>query len=452
MEKTNHSQRTSKASQRLTKALNETEMLLAYATRHGIDLDDEVISTITRSKDIENNNNWDAESEALFWKTYTRIAKAVKPVTVDSLQITEVKSSSNFLGRFFGLEYSEETRTARNYTFWALLLIVLVLVTQIMSLVGSNLLDDTKKLESEIKEIETERNRLWRRSFEVSKSLYLHEIIYSGSRNKNSETDWQIKQLNHRLWALHTELMNTVLDLGEWFPYMVNEQAMHNIRNTLYSAYDDTVGNMVVTAHEEIAQEENRPDSEIHSNDTAGPRPVQVTEPVPGTQRPRAIPVKNSSSGTENLPEPIQNGDNPYIYTLTTPPEVVFSVVYPDIERIITAVRSPIEIMQIYLLPLLYGMVGAFAYVLRKFTSNLRVENYQHDSKVSYLLRVFLGAIAGLTIRMFFFPSGEETGLAIYSPLALSFLAGYGVELLFSTMDRLIASASRGRQNKSSNE
>jgi len=423
----------------LEKALKDSEMLLNYATSKGLEIERETILTITNSKYIENHDKWNPENEAEFWAAFSILAKKVLPVTVESIDITLVKKASNPVSRFFGIENSKATIMVRNFTFWALIAIILVLFVQIMSLIGNNLLEDTAEIKANIKLLEDERAEYWKRSFEGSKSLYLSEIIFSGSKNKNSATDWEIKQINHKLWSLHTELVNTVMDLGYWFEFMVNAQALRNINDVLYYAYDDTISFELEGVKEEMQQTVVPPTDSLLFDSIA---PANVSAKFSNVTENSTTNDYSSVSGQPtNLPR--NNSTNNYVYTLTTPPEVVFSKIYPDIERIITAVRSPIDIMQIYLLPLLYGLIGAFVYVLRVFVSKMKAEVYVHEPYVNYLLRIFLGAIAGLTIRMFFFSTGDETGLAIYSPLALSFLTGYGVELLFSTMDRLIANVAK---------
>jgi hypothetical protein len=65
---------------------------------------------------------------------------------------------------------------------------------------------------------------------------------------------------------------------------------------------------------------------------------------------------------------------------------------------------------------------------------------YSSDSDIKYVLRIHLGALAGLAVGLFFVP--EDTTTAVLpislSPLALAFLAGYSVEFFFSAMDRFI--------------
>jgi hypothetical protein len=98
--------------------------------------------------------------------------------------------------------------------------------------------------------------------------------------------------------------------------------------------------------------------------------------------------------------------------------------------------RFTLQVLQLYLLPLCYGLLGAFAYLLRGLARDLRDLSLLAETKVNYRLRLQLGALAGLAIGWFIRP---ELSLGALSPLAIAFLAGYSVEMLFAAMDRLIA-------------
>lgn len=107
--------------------------------------------------------------------------------------------------------------------------------------------------------------------------------------------------------------------------------------------------------------------------------------------------------------------------------------------------------LQVYLLPILYGLLGSITYVLRTLGSQIKNLSYTAESDIGYRLRMILGALAGLSIAWFVQPGKEAAELKVFttlSPFAIAFLAGYGIELLFSAMDRLIAaftSASAGK-------
>ena len=104
--------------------------------------------------------------------------------------------------------------------------------------------------------------------------------------------------------------------------------------------------------------------------------------------------------------------------------------------------REVLGIFQIYLLPLLYGWVGAMAYVLRRMIKGIQEMTYRPGYDVEFSLRVYLGVLAGVAIGWFFKPEATnaagEVSFASLTPFALSFVAGYSVELLFTAMDRMV--------------
>ena len=99
-----------------------------------------------------------------------------------------------------------------------------------------------------------------------------------------------------------------------------------------------------------------------------------------------------------------------------------------------------------YFLPLFIGMLGACASILQKISRDIENVTLSPGGTVNYSLRVYLGMIAGLAIvwlfRDWFAPSEEAGLLGQTSPLALAFIAGYSVELVFSLLDGVISAFS----------
>jgi hypothetical protein len=98
--------------------------------------------------------------------------------------------------------------------------------------------------------------------------------------------------------------------------------------------------------------------------------------------------------------------------------------------------------LQTYFLPLLYGLMGALMYALRILANEIKSLTYDTDAQIRYRLRIFIGAIAGLMIGLFINPEEIEI-FNLIAPMAISFIAGYNVELLFSFMDRIIQELSK---------
>lgn len=104
------------------------------------------------------------------------------------------------------------------------------------------------------------------------------------------------------------------------------------------------------------------------------------------------------------------------------------------------AAQSFIQMLQSYLLPLIYGLLGALIFVLRTLLQQVRSLTYTASREIGYRLRLTLGCLAGMITGWFLKPEMGEMAL---SPMALAFLAGYSIEVLFSLLDKLIDSLRR---------
>ena len=84
-------------------------------------------------------------------------------------------------------------------------------------------------------------------------------------------------------------------------------------------------------------------------------------------------------------------------------------------------------------LPILYALLGAYAYRLRQFSESMRTRTFHpsYADSARVITAVIAGAVAGL-----FNPVRD---LAV-SPLATAFLVGYGVEIFFRFIDTLLNS------------
>lgn len=124
---------------------------------------------------------------------------------------------------------------------------------------------------------------------------------------------------------------------------------------------------------------------------------------------------------------------------------------YRPLARMAYSVGFPLQVVNMYLLPLLYGMMGACAYVLREISKEVQNMTYSNDDAVNYNLRIQLGALSGLVVGWFLTPAGSTSDdiFSVYNlgPFALSFLSGYSIELVFSAMDRFITAFSNKTAN-----
>lgn len=90
-------------------------------------------------------------------------------------------------------------------------------------------------------------------------------------------------------------------------------------------------------------------------------------------------------------------------------------------------------------LPLLLGWLGAHAFILRSMSKAITERSFASGSAFNHIVRTGLGALAGLASTWLL--SSQAVGGTQWANLpvwALGFVAGYGIELVFAFMDRII--------------
>lgn len=98
-----------------------------------------------------------------------------------------------------------------------------------------------------------------------------------------------------------------------------------------------------------------------------------------------------------------------------------------------------------YVMPILYALLGSMAFVLRRHGDRLSAQLLTPRDRPANHIRLLLGVVIGGCIGLFYSgsPVSQTTGLlgvaTTLSAAALAFLAGYGVEATFKTLDALIA-------------
>jgi hypothetical protein len=108
-----------------------------------------------------------------------------------------------------------------------------------------------------------------------------------------------------------------------------------------------------------------------------------------------------------------------------------------------------LSVVQNYVMPVLFGLLGACVFVLRTINQKIEAFTFTPGSLPRYRARLVLGAVAGPAIGWFFTADGKLlavapdglTGAGLTSHLsqiALAFVAGYAVEILFSLLDKII--------------
>ena len=117
---------------------------------------------------------------------------------------------------------------------------------------------------------------------------------------------------------------------------------------------------------------------------------------------------------------------------------------------VIQQAKSLLIILNQYILPLMYGLLGGFAFVLRSLASETKSMTYTAVSNIKYALRIHLGALAGLVVGFLWGDISSSSFMAnSFSPLAVAFIAGYSVEFMFRLFDSIIGNKDDKKGNDS---
>lgn len=112
----------------------------------------------------------------------------------------------------------------------------------------------------------------------------------------------------------------------------------------------------------------------------------------------------------------------------------LFSNLQEEVPKVQARANLVTGILLSFVLPILFGTLGAVAYVVRSISDQINKTTFARTTPTLHLMRVALGALLGIVVGLF----NRLTAQLSLPPLAIAFLAGYGVEAVFSMFDNLI--------------
>jgi transposase len=96
-----------------------------------------------------------------------------------------------------------------------------------------------------------------------------------------------------------------------------------------------------------------------------------------------------------------------------------------------------------YVLPILYGALGAFVFVVRLVTNDIDRGSLRMLLRIRYRMRLMLGATFGLTVSMLTTQASPFIKEIPIGAVGVAFLAGYGIDVVFGLLDAVIGQARR---------
>lgn len=122
----------------------------------------------------------------------------------------------------------------------------------------------------------------------------------------------------------------------------------------------------------------------------------------------------------------------------------------------ISNARITIIAVAAFFLPSVYGLLGSCIWVIRRRMRQLSTSSYTHHTSWLDVTRLSLGPIAGFSIGLLMKTDGGNgqldqsiSLLANLGPLGLAFIAGYGIEILYNNLDKVVSALTDDRNGDS---
>lgn len=394
----------------LVSDMDDAQLLLSYVTRNGLQEDrkvgDDTIQTLIAAREHMRSFTFDSEKEeANFRKSCGVIAKAAEPVTVASLRdSTTEEPYTSWLG-LLGMVFKPLAREPQKrpiaeiaclrYRLWAIVVLVTLLIVQIYWTISSAILNKTDRLIAEINEAQP--------------SYY---------------TQYYLEQETKRLAE--------------------NQQKAPAPPSATTPAPETSVTGTTPAPTAVLATQPG-------PNETADKSRLSLDELLAKMGELKASHVMlHKVMFFLDAPLTKAGAEKRDPAAIETPAKTAKNIFTPtDLQiesaKIRTVAGQVVDVLQKWVLPLLYGALGAMVFVVRTLSVQARDRLFRREALVSLVLRVFLGMISGLAIGWFWSsdPKGATTAgamsLSTLSPFALAFVAGYGVELFFALLDKIVS-------------
>jgi hypothetical protein len=413
----------------LRESLDDASVLLWYATREGKNVSDQTVQHIVRAQSVLNSEARDPVVESLFWAAFRDLATAVQPVSVDSILATysypfgeqsrNAKHPGSWLAWWPWLpgrrRLVDAATTKKKYSFLAVVVLVCLLAVQIYWFIGTTFRTDLENHRAELDKIAGSLREMTPGVHASASILAIKENQLQGDRGTK-----RVDQLEEEIKSLrdsHSKLMLTYANVTRRGSRVLIMLRGDSTMLDWWDFFTEFAG-----LSEDAKGIEGLPSADQN---------VGISTPP---YRSNGLEVANYVNFLQNLDQEqdIQEFQDRIIN--------IENALVNDQLKVEVALlnsKSTLAILSQYVLPLLYGLLGALAYILRTLSREIQNVTFTRGSEIRYSLRWPLGMLGGVTVGLFFDPA-DLSGFAVITPLGLAFLAGYGVELLFTGLDRIV--------------
>ncbi|WP_141710937.1 hypothetical protein [Paraburkholderia nodosa] len=392
----------------VVKLLEDSERMLAYAARAGKPIQLEISETIAMAREAQMRGDWAASLQAKLYCAQSDLANAIKPVTAEALDPKVMKAARKAARRYFSL---------------ALLLTLIIVPASMVMFVDSKLSESGKALIDKNDKIAIPLHEALERQ-RISITSTKSRCDAFESLQKTPLTPVSAKQGMSRVSG---EIPGIDADLALTPSVLVIKEQLQEFARNNRQLYAETIWLERLSLH----GSENPYESPWMANASTRRENLEVTLPM-------LLPKNWWSNADTDDPKP--KGPE---HAIDDGMEKL--AVYQDIRAMAQNAEHTSDFFWsaiiAYLLPVLYAVLGTFAFILRDLCARTRSYTYHAShARCSNHARVIVAAIVGTVIGLFdkFMDSSISA-----SPLALAFIAGYAVDPFFALIDHI---ANTGRE------
>jgi len=367
----------------LKRAVEDARMLVDFAVTSSRRVEDnildEVMKTTKELGDLDALQSVDLEKEAQFWKAYQALTQATHPVSAASIRQSEEAARS-----WWGTTATHAVVAAVIFLLWALLQATWVIGTSLRKDLDESdkaiLANEEKRrpIDSQLRNYAAESNRLRENPKEPGTVKRLQEI-----NDENTKFAAQLESIDQTLGPLRNQREPLVQLLQGWYSTTTLRLGLISSNTTILELQKDL----------EQFRKSDSSKTTFLSTSIARLQEIAINRRIAQARDQRVFELK-------------QRAD------------------------------LLLDVLQKYAFPVLLGLLGALTYILRSLIVQIREYSYRSNFSSLSFVRICLGMMSGLLGGMLISPT--DTVLKNLPPLALPFLFGYAVEVIFSFLDRIV--------------
>ena len=370
----------------LATSLADAQLLMMTAAERGIELDEEIIKSILETEDAFNKNLITPTIATSFWQAYDLMSRALEPITIDSVRATHNLRQLNtgIWGYLQGRMYVPfSSKSAFRYKLLSISTLLMLILLQVFWSIGNTLVEDIKDQSDHIIEFESQL------SGKKNKETFRNGVDLSKSLSSDSEAAKSLSQTQVSSKQENSSKPNGIQNIDRELDAYISWRNAEIIELKNWNRIWGRIIFFNKQTWEKPAYNKLSAESKIH-------------------------------------------------------------VHYVSAQYVLHAISA-------YFLPILYGLLGASFYILRQLPKDIKNLTFSMNSHIDYSLRITQGPLAGIMASFFFTEAPSKlysltshssaiatiklgtSSLESFSPLAIAFLAGYSVELIFYVIDKIIS-------------